>query len=191
MLFTVMTLVGCLIGYWLLVPARVQPLSWLDEWQGEVLQPLAEAQLTLGQLTSRLPAAELWLQPGSDGPGLLLRDEQALAAGGWRLEAELALDAAQRASLAAASGLQDGDAEQPQAASLLQQLSGHSIGALSLQPLQEVAAEAVSASLGAPRLRLQVAEGEVWVYPQLGLTVHVREGRLQWLRAVPRRLLRH
>ena len=71
MLFTVMTLVGCLIGYWLLMPARVQPLSWLDEWQDEVLQPLAKAQLTLGQLAPRLPAAELWLQPGSDGPGPL------------------------------------------------------------------------------------------------------------------------
>ena len=54
---------------------------------------------------------------------------------------------------------------------------------------QAVAAADLSASLGEPRLRLQLQEGEAWVYPQLGLTAHLRGEQLQLLRAVPRRLL--
>ena len=106
LLFTVVALASCLLGYWWLVPReqKAEPLPWLGEWQAEVLQPLAEDSLTLGQLDDRLPKAELWLQPRLDGPRLLLRDAQALESGAWVLEAELALTAAQRDSLATASG---------------------------------------------------------------------------------------
>ncbi len=193
LLFTVVALASCLLGYWWLVPRaeKVEPLPWLSEWQAEVLQPLAEDGLTLGQLDDRLPKAELWLQPHLDGPRLLLRDAQALESGAWTLEAELALTAAQRDSLAAASGVKPNDAEQPQSAQMLEQLAGQRIEALNLQPQQAVSAAMLSASLGAPRLRLQLSEGEAWIYPQLGLTAHLKGERLQLLRVVPRRLLSH
>lgn len=193
LLFTVVALASCLLGYWWLVPRedKAEPLPWLSEWQAEVLQPLAEDSLTLGQLADRLPKAELWLQPRLDGPRLLLRDAQALESGAWVLEAELALTAAQRDSLAAASGVKPEDAEQPQSAQMREQLAGQRIEALNLQPQQAISAATLSASLGAPRLRLQLPEGEAWIYPQLGLTAHLKDERLQLLRVVPRRLLSH
>src|SRR5690606_41593460 len=54
-----------IFGYWLLTPRedRAAPMPWLGAWQVEVLQPLAEDRLNLGQLATRLPEAELWLQP--------------------------------------------------------------------------------------------------------------------------------
>lgn len=191
LLFTIVALASCLLGYWWLLPRteKTAPLPWWSEWQAEVLQPLAEDRLTLGQLKARLPSAELWLQPRLDGPRLVLRDSQPLASGTWALEAELALSAAQRESLAAASGVKPNDAERPQSEQMLEQLAGQRIEALNLQPQQAVSAAGLSASLGEPRLRLQLQEGEAWVYPQLGLTVHFRGDRLQLLRAVPRRLL--
>lgn len=189
LLFTIVAVASCLLGYWWLLPREEQaePLAWLGAWQAEVLQPLAEDRLSLGQLKARLPSAELWLQPRLDGPRLLLRGEQ----DGWRVEGELALDEAQRASLAAAGGVKPGDPEQPQSARLLEQLADRRIVALNLQPQQASSAASLSASLGAPRLRLQLQEGEAWVYPQLGLTAHLQGDRLRLLRVVPRRLLGH
>lgn len=191
LLFTIIALASCLLGYWWLLPRdeKTAPLPWWSEWQAGVLQPLAEDRLTLGQLKARLPAAELWLQPRLDGPRLVLRDSQSLASGTWALEAELALSDAQRASLAAASGVKPNDSELPQSAQMLEQLAGQRIEALNLQPQQAVSAAGLSASLGEPRLRLQLQEGEAWVYPQLGLIAHLRGEQLQLLRAVPRRLL--
>ncbi|EKA51775.1 hypothetical protein PABE177_0401, partial [Pseudomonas aeruginosa ATCC 700888] len=45
------------------------------------------------------------------------------------------------------------------------------------------------ASLGQPRLRLQLAQGEAWVYPQLGLTAHLPDDDLRLMLAVPRQAL--
>ena len=195
LLFTVVALASCLLGYWLLMPReeKAAPLPWLGAWQVEVLQPLAEDRLNLGQLAARLPEAELWLQPSLDGPRLLLRDEPALGEGNWVLEAELALSQAQRDSLAQASGTKPGDPAQPQSEAMREQLAERPIEALNLRPRQAtaVSAENLSASLGAPRLRLQLPEGEAWVYPQLGLTAHLENDHLQLLRVVPRRLLSH
>lgn len=186
LLFTVVALASCLLGYWWLVPQQDKPaaLPWLQQWDGEVLRPLAEERLTLGRLHERLPDAELWLQPG---PRLLLRG----ALDGWRVEGELALSEAQRASLAAASGIGPGEPERPQSAQMLAQLADKSVEALSLQPQRSVSATVLSASLGAPRLRLQLQEGEAWVYPQRGLTVHLLDDQVRLLRAVPRRQLSH
>lgn len=191
LLFAIVAVASCLLGYWLLTPREKEaaPMPWLGAWQVEVLQPLAEERLNLGQLAARLPTAELWLQPRLDGPRLLLRDQPSLGEGTWQLEAELALSESQRDSLARASGAKPGGAEQPQSKAMLEQLAERPIAALNLLPRQATAAAGLSASLGEPRLRLQMPKGEAWVYPQLGLTVHLQDGNLQLLRVVPRRLL--
>ncbi|MDD0842238.1 hypothetical protein [Pseudomonas sp. Gutcm_11s] len=189
LLFTIVALASCLLGYWLLTPRedKVAPAPWLQQWDIEVLRPLLEDRLSVGDLSQRLSAAELWLQPRMDGPRLLLRGEL----DGWRVEGELALSDAQRASLADASGVRPNDPEQPQSAEMLAQLAGRNIEGLNLLPQQLVSATTLSASLGEPRLRLQLQEGEAWVYPQQGLTAHIQDERVQLLRAVPKRLLQH
>lgn len=193
LLFTGVALLACLLAFWLngLWQRPAKPLGWLGEWQNQVLQPLADEQLTLMQLRERLPQGELWVQPQPDGLRLLYRSELATADATWLLQAELALSEIERASLAKATGLGPRDTEQSLAAALQESLGQHRIVALDLRPQAAVEAERVIASLGEPRLRLQLQTGEAWVYPQQGLTAHLAGERLQLLRAVPRNLLLH
>lgn len=193
LLFTGVALFACLLAYGLnhLLQRPAEPIAWLGEWQVPVLQPLADGQLTLQQLREHLPQGELWVQPQLDGMRLLYRGELMSADEPWQLQAELQLSARERDSLAKASGLGPRDAEQPLAAALQESLAQHPITALDLRPQAALDSARLVASLGEARLRLQMQEGEAWVYPQQGLTAHLREGRLQLLRAVPRSLLLH
>ncbi len=102
----------------------------------------------------------------------------------------MALSPHERDSLMAAAGLAVDDAEQPLGAPLLGQLAGHGVSELSLQPQQAIAAERLAASLGQPRVRLELAEGQAWVYPELGLTLQLADDHLRLLHAVPRQALR-
>ncbi|WP_137885946.1 hypothetical protein [Pseudomonas sp. 2FE] len=189
LLFALVALLFFAWGGWLMrAPDKVAPLAGLAEWQSQLLTPLAEDRLTLTRL-SAAAAGELWLQPRVDGPRLLYRAQLAAAGEAWRLEAELALTDSERASLMAATRLGLKDAEQPLGQQLLAQLGQHALTTLTLTPLQPVSGERVAASLGQPRLRLELAEGEAWVYPQQGLTAHVQGDQLQLLRVVPRRVL--
>lgn len=185
LLFALVALAFFAWGVWLMrAPARVEPLPWLVEWQAPLLTPLADDRLTLSGLRAAV-AGELWLQPRAAGPRLLYRAEWA----GWQLEAELALSEAERASLMTALDLGPQDAEQPLSRQLVEQLGRHAVAALNLKPLQSLPPERLLASLGQPRLRLELAEGEAWVYPQQGLTAHLLGDEVQLLRVVPRRAL--
>mgnify|MGYP000206318998 CR=1 FL=1 len=123
--------------------------------------------------------------PRPDGARLLYRGEWRADGEPWRLEAELALSEVERKSLMAAAG----DAEQPLAGALLAQLGSHEVVGLTLAPQGAVSVARLTASLGQPRLRLQLVEGEAWVYPRLGLTAHSEDERLRLLQVVPRRVL--
>ena len=61
------------------------------------------------------------------------------------------------------------------------------VSSLSLQPLHSVSAEQLAASLGKPRLRLELSEGLAWVYPQWALTAQLVDEQVQGLLAQPRR----
>lgn len=176
-------------GAWLVRPPQpAAPLPWLVEWRRDVLAPLAEDRLSLAALRATVDG-ELWLQPRLDGARLLYRGEWRAGGETWGLEAELALSATEREGLMAAAGLDVEAAEQPLGAGLLAQLGDHAIVGLNLEPHGELAAERLAATLGQPRLRLELAEGQAWVYPELGLTLHLDDERLRLLHAVPRHLL--
>lgn len=177
-------------GAWLVRPPQpAEPLPWLGEWQREVLTPLADGRLELARLSERV-AGELWLQPRLAGARLLYRGEWQASGEPWLLEAELGLSEAERDSLLAAAGLGAKDAEQPLGGPLVAELGRHAVLGLSLKPQHAVAAERLAASLGQPRLRLELGEGQAWVYPELGLTAHVGDGQLQLLHGVPRQTLK-
>ncbi|RMS64203.1 hypothetical protein ALP65_02437 [Pseudomonas aeruginosa] len=58
--------------------------------------------------------------------------------------------------------------------------------------LEQLLAQVMAAKLevfDAARLRLQLAQGEAWVYPQLGLTAHLPDDDLRLMLAVPRQAL--
>lgn len=174
-------------GAWLMRSAEPEPLVELRQWRDALLQPLAEDRLALRQVQALAPG-ELWLQPRLDGPRALYRARLSGEEGGWALEAELALSEAQRDSLLTAQGLRAGDGEQELGAALAEQMADFSVRALSLKPPAGLAAERLAASLGQPRLSLELAEGQAWVYPQWGLTVHLRGDEVELLHAVPRRV---
>lgn len=191
LIFVAVALLFFALGVWLVrAVAPAEPLPWFAALQSEVLTPLADDRLSLDQLNARLDG-ELWLQPRSDGPRLLLRGAWPTADGApWLLEAELALSPSERDSLAAAFGSAGQSAEQPLGAPMLTQLSQHKVVSLSMQAQQdEVAAARLASSIGQPRLRLALAEGQAWVYPELGLTAHLQDEQLRLLHVVPRKAL--
>lgn len=176
-------------GAWLMRgPQAATPLPWLLDWQTRVLQPLAEEHLSLAALSAQLEG-ELWLQPQSPGqePRLLYRGSLPAQEGLWQLQAEVHLSGAERASLVQAVGVTR--EEQPLGPQMVGQLARQTVDVLELTAPAGVPAERLAATLGHPRLRLPLAEGEAWVYPQLGLTVRVQDDVLLTLRVVPKRAL--
>lgn len=177
-------------GAWLMRPQpAAQPLPWLAQWQTEVLTPLADDRLSVVHLRDALEG-ELWLQPNLDGARLLYRGELQDGNETWPLEAEVGLEAAERESLLAAAGLKPTDKAQPMGSQLLVSLANRPIIALTLLPPAPLDAARLAASIGPPRLTLELAEGQAWVYPELGMTAHLQDGELYFLYAVPRHLLK-
>lgn len=176
-------------GAWLMRgPQAPTPLPWLAGWQARVLPPLVDERLSLAALSAQVEG-ELWLQPqaAEQGARLLyrgaLRDEEAL----WQVQAEVQLSDAERASLVKAVGL--AGEEQPLSAQMVGQLARQPIERVAFTAPPSVPAERVAATLGQPRLRLPLPEGEAWVYPQWGLTVRVQDEVVLSLQALPKRAM--
>lgn len=176
-------------GAWLMRSTEVKPLANLQQWRDVLLQPLAEDELTLREVQALAPG-ELWLAPRLDGARLFYRASLDGEEGDWLLEAEVRLSLEQRDSLMAAQGLQAGDTELALGQSLVDQMAGFSIASLNLSAPQALASDRLAASLGQPRLTLELAEGQAWVYPQWGLTVHLQGDEVELLHAVPRKAFR-
>jgi len=173
-------------GAWLMRGTEVEPVANLQQWRDVMLQPLAEDELTLRDVQASAPG-ELWLEPRLDGARLVYRAPLEGEEGEWSLEAELRLSREQRDSLMVAQGVKAGDADLPLSESLAEQMAGFAIASLSLQAPDSLASERLAASLGQPRLTLELADGQAWVYPQWGLTVHLRGDDVALLHAVPKR----
>ena len=195
LLFAVLAVLFFALGVWFMrAPVPAEPLPWLAAWQSQRLPALAAGQLSLAQLRSadsRDADGELWLASQPDGAQLQYRAILGGADDTWRLVAILELGASERDSLVAAAGFQAGDGEQPLSRQLLQSLAGLPVRELQLTPTTALAAERLAATLGQPRVRLQLEGGEAWVYPALGLTVRVQDQTLLQLHAVPKRAMQH
>lgn len=176
-------------GAWLMRSSEVQPVANLQQWRDTLLQPLAEDGLTLRDLQALVPG-ELWLEPRLDGARLSYRATLEGAEGEWLLQAELVLSQGQRDSLMATQGLKAGDTELALDQSLAEQMAVFAIASLTLQAPDALASERLASSLGQPRLTLELADGQAWVYPQWGLTVHLRGDDVALLHAVPRNAFR-
>ncbi|MBM7062382.1 hypothetical protein JQX08_16845 [Pseudomonas sp. UL073] len=182
-------LLVCAWSLWQQWPQRpAAPLGWLQQWQSELIAPLAAETLTVQQLQAQVPG-QLWLLPqGESGPRLVYRADWQDGELHGRVEVELALSDKERASLLAALGASAEAPEQALSDTLLEQLGAHHLATLLFKPDGELPAVRLTASLGAPRVRLGLPEGgEAWLYPEQGMTLFVAEERLRLLQVVPRR----
>lgn len=184
--FAVLAVGSFLLAYLAVRPQPpAEPLVEFKRWQAVLLQPLAEGRLSLAQLVDVAPG-ELWLQPRLDGPRLLYRAELAENSRSWAVEAELSLTSEQRQSLQQATAAQMADGEVPLGAGLRDELGPQKIAQLLIKPgTAAVVESALLPTFGPPRLRLQLAEGQAWVYPEQGLTIHLAEQQLVLLHWVP------
>lgn len=189
LIFVIVAVLFFAWGAWLMRSSEVQPVANLQQWRDALLQLLAEDGLTLRDVQALAPG-ELWLEPRLDGARLTYRTTLEGEEGEWSLQAELALSQGQRDSLMVAQGLKAGDAELALDESLTEQMATFSIASLNLSAPQALASERLAASLGQPRLTLELADGQAWVYPQWGLTVHLRGDDVELLHAVPREAFR-
>jgi len=189
LIFAIVAVLFFAWGAWLMRSSEVQPVANLQQWRNALLQPLAEDGLTLRDVQALAPG-DLWLEPRLDGARLTYRTTLEGEEGEWSLQAELALSQGQRDSLMAAQGLKAGDAGLALDESLTEQMATFSIASLNLSAPQALASERLAASLGQPRLTLELADGQAWVYPQWGLTVHLRGDDVELLHAVPRKAFR-
>ncbi|MGY4534066.1 hypothetical protein ACVW0Y_003204 [Pseudomonas sp. TE3786] len=186
LLFVVIAIAFFAWGGWLMRgPGKTEPLPGIAQWQAQILAPMADGKLSLGQLNALEPG-ELWLKPRLDGPQLVFRSELAASGQRWKLEAVLVLNEREHSSLMVATGLKPTDPEQPLSPTMLSEMGQHALATLALRPEQPVTSEQVIASFGAPRLRLELNSGEGWVYPMQGLTAHVENEHLLLLHVVPR-----
>jgi len=191
LIFAIVAVLFFAWGAWLMRSSEVRPVANLQQWRDALLQPLAEDGLTLRDVQALVPG-ELWLEPRLDGARLLYRVTLEGEEGEWLLQAELVLSQGQgqRDSLMAAQGLKPGDADTVLDDSLSEQMAGFAIASLTLQAPDALASERLASSLGQPRLTLELADGQAWVYPQWGLTVHLRGDEVELLHAVPRKAFR-
>ena len=189
LIFAIVAVLFFAWGAWLMRSSEVRPVANLQQWRDALLQPLAEDGLTLRDVQALVPG-ELWLEPRLDGARLSYRATLEGEEGEWLLQAELVLSQGQRDSLMAAQGLKPGDADTVLDDSLSEQMAGFAIASLTLQAPDALASERLAASLGQPRLTLELADGQAWVYPQWGLTVHLRGDEVELLHAVPRKAFR-
>ena len=182
-------------GVWLMrVPAPAEPLPWLAAWQHKVLPALADGRLSLGELRAAEQGqseGELWLQPQPSGVQLIYRVTLGDTDDAWALAAELELGASERDSLVAAADWQTNSSEQVLSSHLLASLARLPVHELELTPASALAAERLAATVGSPRVRLQLEHGEVWVYPTLGLMARVQDNTVLQLRAMPKRAMQH
>lgn len=189
LIFVIVAVLFFAWGAWFMHGTEVRPVANLQQWRDALLQPLAEDELALGDLRALAPG-ELWLEPRLDGMRLSYRARLEGEEGAWSLQAELGLSQGQRDSLMAAQGLKPGDPELALDESLAEQMASFAITSLNLNAPQALAGERLAVSLGPPRLTLELTDGQAWVYPQWGLTVHLHGEDVALLHAVPRKAFR-
>ncbi|MBA1273703.1 hypothetical protein [Stutzerimonas azotifigens] len=188
LLFFALLGVSCFaLGLWLAFSRQAVPVAWLAELHDPLLEPMAAGQLTLQRLREQAPGGELWVQREGERIVLSYRARLAAADISLGLQGKLQLDDKERAGLAQASGVDD--SPKLLADTLIQAMSARQLVDMILMPAEPVEARDLVASLGEPRMRYALGQGEGWFYPQRGMTLLVRDGALSWLRITPRAAL--
>lgn len=173
--------------FWFFRPAeQAEPVP---EWQWltqQWLTPVAQQKLTAGQL--REAGGALWLEAQSGQLRLVYRVEFEHEQSQWRAQAQIAVPADQLQALQAeqAWGLGEHSLSIEQSRAFAEQL----VEQLWLASEPRWSAAQWLASAGQPRLKLQMDNGQAWVYPPEGLTAHIEQDQVTLLHQVSAQAMR-
>lgn len=165
------------------LPEPTPEWRWLEQ---KLLEPVARERLTVAEL-QRFSGA-LWLRVRLGEASLLYRTEFEHDALQWRLQAEVTAQAEELQELQRELQLDTGE-RQLQAEQVLR-FTERPLQSLMLTSTPAFSAEAWQAGAGEPRLRLEMPEGQAWVYPPRGLTAHIQDGQVTLIQQVPARAMR-
>lgn len=164
------------------VPEPTEEWRWLEQ---ALLEPVAGERLTLSELQRH--GGGLWLQADPAELRLLYRAEFERDAVTWRLQAGFA---ASREELQAVQQELDIDkGERQLQIEQVPRFADHRVENLWLTRTPALSGEDWLASAGEPRLRLEMPEGQAWIYPPRGLSAHVEAGQITLIQQVPARAM--
>lgn len=186
--FTLSAALVVAIIWWLQPTPEAQPepsaeWRWLEQ---ELLEPVAGERLTPGELQHY--AGGLWLQARPGEVRLLYRAEFEREAAAWRLQAGLTASDEELQQLRQELQLDNG--ERQLQVEQVARFADHRLDNLWLTRTPALTGEAWLANAGEPRLRLEMPEGQAWVYPPRGLSAHVEDGQVRLIQQVPARAMR-
>lgn len=176
---------GVACGIWLLQwrqSEAPQAITEWSAWQESLLQPVAEERLTLGQLAAVAGAGQLWVRALPGHSALLYRGT---LGADWVLEGRIDATPEEISGWVSEAGVVDEAGLQSLPAGRLGELAERQVTLINLKPDSSVADKDLEATLGMPRLRLEMSDGVAWLYPQQGITAHFAEQQLVLLQVVP------
>lgn len=175
-LFTVMIALGLglvALYSWLQQEDEPRALDWKADYQGSLWTPLREDELTLAKVDAALGRGQLWMISSEGEPLLVSRYSLDSDGLNWRVQAVIGLDHQRTESLVQAQAWEPGMADQPVAPAVGQALADQAVQRMSMIPAEPVAVGDIIASFGNPDVRMDVSEGQAWVFAREGAVVAV------------------
>ena len=148
-LFTVVILAFYAFGYWQSRPEAPEPMQWQERYQANLLTPLHEQQLTLGDAGAVLGHGTLWMISSEGEPLLVSRYTMESDDLSWRVQAVIGLTPEQTESLVQAQAWQPELPDQPINSAVGDALKDRKIVRLSLIPNEPMSLACIMRSISA------------------------------------------
>ncbi len=149
------------------------PLAWKQQYQTSLWRPLRERLLTLSDVDRVLGQGHLWMISAEGEPKLASRHAMESDGQRWVVQAVIALDEQQTASLVEAQAWQPELPDQAVSSAVGAALAHYPVERLSLIPDEPLKSVRILATYGPADWHMPVEGGEVWVYGREGLVVSV------------------
>lgn len=156
-------------------PQDGTPLTWKQQYQESLWQPLRGQLLTLADVGRTLDEGRLWMISANGEPKLVSRHPLDSDGQHWRVQAVIGLDQQQTDSLVEAQAWQPDMADQPVSPEVAIALAQYPVERLSLIPEQPLTLATITATFGTADWQMPVAAGEAWIYVREGVAVSVSE----------------
>ena len=160
---------------WRAQQEATEPLLWKQKYQASLWMPLRERLLTLADVERVLGQGSLWMISADGEPKLVTRHAMESDGRQWLVQAAIALDEQQTASLVEAQAWHADMADQPVSPAVGAALAQYPVARLSLMPDEPLKTIRIVATLGPADWHMPVEGGEAWVYGREGVVVSVSD----------------